>query len=152
MITTHIDFEHEGANYRMRKLNAFDQLAVLKRIAPLVPPLIPLATEFKNKKLSLNIGALPGLIQPLVEAFGDMKDEDQQKVISICLSAIQREQVTDARTAFVPIWNHGSKLMMFEDLYDIFKQLPLVVRVIKENLAGFSFGLLTSPEQAETAP
>lgn len=141
------EFEIDGVNYRALKLSAFQQFHVSRRIAPLIPPLIPIgmrmAKELKGDGKEVNdFLNLPELIQPFANALGEMSDEAGEYVIATCLSAIRRQD--PATGLWAPVWSPAAKTPLFDDLNDLGKMIPLVVRVIQASLGNFLTELLTT--------
>lgn len=137
--------------YRTGKLNAFKQLHVARRVAPVMMSL--------GKTLELVLGATPakkandaeaeGLASvqpedttkadanamvamlPLAEALAAMKEEDVDYVINACLAVCELKQ-GDA-------WQRvqaGNGRLMF-DFIDLPIMMELTMTVIKENLVPF---------------
>jgi len=142
-----------GKIYRVYRLNAFDQGHVARRIAPLLPTLLPIflqiakvATPEKlNKgKVSEEILALlerPDVLQPFCNALSELDDEKYEYVVSKCLSAIRG---TRNDQDWLPIWNGAQKRAMFREFDDSSFQLQATVFVIKDSLGSFISGLATS--------
>jgi hypothetical protein len=141
-----ITFEHGGHTYRIDKLKLFDQLHIMRKISPLVPQLIPLFVQVSKKGLSDSLGTLPELLQPFADALSGMKDDDAEFVIGACMSVVKRQQGDSWASA----WNGPAKMAMFSEMNDLGVLMPMVVRVITENLGPFISGLLTSQQTAET--
>jgi hypothetical protein len=140
-------FEVGGNEYRIDKLDPFKQLHVMRRVSPLIPQLIPLFMQVSKKGLSASMDELPELLQPFADALAGMKDEDAEHVIGTCMSAVKRRQ----GDSWSPVWNASAKMSQFKDLNDLSVLIPMVVRVITENLGPFINGLLTG-EQTGAAP
>ena len=135
--------EHE---YSIGRLNALDQFHVSRKIAPIVPTLMPIITEVAKGDLSKAIesielgdnnelGSLEPLAQalePFMEAFAKMPEDDFNYVIHKCLSVVKRSSSVVCR----------GQTIMFDDL-DMGQILPLVVAVIRVSLGNFIQGLLT---------
>ncbi|MCU4406504.1 phage tail assembly chaperone [Acinetobacter junii] len=135
--------EHD---YTIGRLNALDQFHVSRKIAPIVPTLMPIITEVAKGDLSKAIesielgdnnelGSLEPLAQalePFMEAFAKMPEDDVNYVIHKCLSVVKRSSSVVCR----------GQTIMFDDL-DMGQILPLVVAVIRVSLGNFIQGLLT---------
>jgi len=129
--------------YRLGRLNAFQQLHVSRKVGPLIPALIPAFLAISKEGVTMDgIGRLAPMIQPFTDAFASMADADVEYVASVCLSVVQRQQ----GSTWAPVWSVQGKCLMFDDL-DLGSVLPLVVRVITENLGPFINGLLTAQTQ-----
>jgi hypothetical protein len=141
------EFQNGEHTYRIDKLDPFKQLHIMRRIAPLIPQLVPLYMQVAKKGLEGSIDTLPELLQPFADALSGMKDEDAEYVIGTCMSAVKRQQ----GDSWSPVWNTAAKMSQFKDLNDLATLMPMVVRVITENLGPFIRGFLTNQQTAETA-
>ena len=135
-----------GHDYTIGRLNALDQLHVSRKIAPIVPNIMPILTEVAKGDLEKVIASietdenaeLAGLeplakaLEPLMEAIAKIPEEDVNYVIYKCLSVVKRNGSVVCR----------GESIMFDDL-DMNHLLPLTVAVIRTNLGNFIQGLLT---------
>ena len=135
-----------GHDYTIGRLNALDQLHVSRKIAPIVPNIMPILTEVAKGDLEKVIASietdenaeLAGLeplakaLEPFMEAIAKMPEEDVNYVIYKCLSVVKRNGSVVCR----------GESIMFDDL-DMNHLLPLTVAVIRTNLGNFIQGLLT---------
>lgn len=146
-----MEFELYGHNFRVKKLSAFNQLHLSRKIAPLLPPLAPLIIEMSKKEkkdpLSADVLSLAKLAGPFADALAGMKDQDAEQVFTMTLSSVEI-QTEEARNVWVPLWITGAKAAAVTDLDDAAKLLPIVVRVIIHNLGNFMDALSTSHEEA----
>jgi len=145
------EFEFNGHDYRIGKLSAFQQFHVHRKIAPLIPALIPIFMKLKAGGLKGDLVSLPELLQPFADGLSAMQDEAAEYVIGTCLSVLQRKNKEKGN--WVSIWNPSGKVFMFAELNeDMSSMIPLVVRVIKDSLGPFLSGLLAgTSQQTETA-
>ena len=139
-----------GKNYTIGRLNALDQLHVSRKIAPIIPSLIPIISEVAKGGLSkviesmelgddvelenIDLKELDGLssaLSPLMDVIAGMSEADTNLVIHKCLSVVIRDGAVLCR----------GESIMFDDL-DMMQILPLVVAVIRENLGNFIQDLL----------
>ena len=139
-----------GKNYTIGRLNALDQLHVSRKIAPIIPSLIPIISEVAKGGLSkviesMELGddvelenidlkeldGLSGALSPLMEVIAGMSEGDTNLVIHKCLSVVIRDGAVLCR----------GESIMFDDL-DMMQILPLVVAVIRKNLGNFIQDLL----------
>jgi len=152
-----MEFELDGRRFRVKKLSAFDQLHLSRKVAPLLPPLAPLIMKIsENAKkesegkikslLSADVLSLVELAEPFAEALADMKDQHAEQVFTMTLSSVM-VQTDESRDVWMPLWIAGSKLATVDELNDAAKLLPIVVRVILHNLGNFTAALLTSREE-----
>ncbi|RJL71687.1 phage tail assembly chaperone [Acinetobacter radioresistens] len=139
----------DNHNYTIGRLNALDQLHVSRKIAPIVPNLIPIISEVAKGGLAkaieaidansenldgVDISNLDGLstaLAPLMNAIAAMSEDDTNYVIHKTLSVVHREGAILCR----------GESIMFDDL-DMMQILPLVIAVIRHNLGNFIQGLL----------
>lgn len=153
-----LEIELNGNRYSIGRLSAMQQFHVSRRIAPIIPTLIPVFLQMRSKGMPGNIGGmadadLEGMadaLKPLAEGLAGLKDDDTEYVIGTCLSVVQRQQPT----GWARVWALEQKRLMFEDM-DLSVMLPLAVRVITTNLGPFISGMLTgqpsSPASAAPA-
>ena len=139
-----------GKNYTIGRLNALDQLHVSRKIAPIIPSLIPIISEVAKGGLSKviesmesgddvelenidlkELDGLSGALSPLMEVIAGMSEGDTNLVIHKCLSVVIRDGAVLCR----------GESIMFDDL-DLMQILPLVVAVIRKNLGNFIQDLL----------
>ncbi|MDV7233108.1 hypothetical protein R4487_08660 [Acinetobacter baumannii] len=138
-------------DYEIGRLNAIDQFHVSRKIAPIIPTIMPILTELAKGELQktieklesaeendvsglaeANLESLGSALQPLMDAFAKMPEDDVDYVIKKCLTAVSR---------------NGAKVVvrdaiMFDDL-GMEHILPLTIAVIRTNLGNFIQGLLT---------
>lgn len=137
-------------NYMIGRLNALDQLHVSRKIAPIIPSLIPIISEVAKGGLSkviesmeagddielenIDLTELDGLstaLAPLMDVIAGMSEGDTNLVIHKCLSVVNRDGAVLCR----------GESIMFDDL-DMMQILPLVVAVIRKSLGNFIQDLL----------
>ncbi|MEX5443427.1 phage tail assembly chaperone [Acinetobacter schindleri] len=143
-----------GHDYTIGRLNALDQLHVSRKIAPIVPNIMPILTEVAKGDLEKVIESieqgeneeLDGLeplakaLEPFMEAIAKIPEEDVNYVVHKCLSVVKRNGAVVCR---------GNSIM-FDDL-DMNHLLPLTVAVIRTNLGNFIQGLLTKASSIHQA-
>lgn len=144
-----IELELQGKTYRVNKLDAFKQLHVSRKIAPMIPTLIPVFMEIAagGNDLFSDTDKLAESLQPFAEAIADMDDAKAEYVIGTCLSVVQRKN----GTGWTNVWNLQANCSMFDDM-DMSVMLPLVIQVVKDNLGSFMNGLLTKQASTESSP
>jgi hypothetical protein len=138
------DFEMNGNMYRIGRLNAFQQFHLSRRIAPLIPPLVPIFMRLSKEGLSGDLTTLPELLQPFADGLAVMKDEDAEICINTCMSVVKR-QVGDK---WASVWT--GKMAQYDELNDIASLMPIVLRVIQSALGPFLRGLLTGQQTVQT--
>lgn len=138
-------------DYEIGRLNAIDQFHVSRKIAPIIPTIMLILTELAKGELQktieklesaedndvsglaeANLESLGTALQPLMDAFAKMPEDDVDYVIKKCLTVVSR---------------NGAKVVvrdaiMFDDL-GMEHILPLTIAVIRTNLGNFIQGLLT---------
>lgn len=144
-----------GHDYTIGRLNALDQLHVSRKIAPIIPSIMPILTEVAKGDLEKVIASietdenaeLAGLeplakaLEPFMEAIAKIPEEDVNYVIYKCLSVVKRNGSVVCR----------GESIMFDDL-DMNHLLPLTVAVIRTNLGNFIQGLLTKASSIQAQP
>jgi hypothetical protein len=145
-----MELEIGGRTYRTGKLNAFKQLHVARRVAPVMmsigktlevvlgsiekqkpvegdgEPPVPSKEDLKVEDARAMVAMLP-----LAQSMAAMKEEDVDYVLNACLSVCdlkqgdgwQRVQATNGRLMF--------------DFIDLPVMMELAITVIKENLVPF---------------
>jgi len=137
--------ELNGHEYSLGRMSAMQQFHVSRRIAPIIPALIPVFLRFREsgKAPTEDLEGMAVALQPLADGLAALKDEDAEYVIGACLSVVQRKQPT----GWARVWNGG---LMFDDM-DLATILPLVVQVITANLGPFIQGLPISQQSGPKA-
>jgi hypothetical protein len=102
----------KGNTYVIGKMDAFQQLHVARRLAPI---------QAENG----------------VEAFARMEDKDVEYIYRTCLSVCQRRQTTGSGQTVVFAKVMANGVLMFSDI-DYEHMQDIVTAVIEENLGGFS--------------
>ena len=158
-----------GKRYQIGKLNAMQQFHVSRRIAPIIPSMIPVLMKFyaeveRSRNVVANaalaalaadtgeagaaaeqrdvlglVDSIAPVLQPFADSLANLKDEDAEYVFGTCLSVVERQH----QNGWAKVWSAAHKTSMFDDM-DMGSMLPLVVRVVVENLGPFINGLLTS--------
>lgn len=137
--------EINGIEYTIGRLNAVDQFHVSRKIAPIVPKLMPLIAEVAKGDLEKTIDSidkrekgdlkdlqpLADALSPLMEVFAQMPEDDVNYIIYKCLSVAKRDGAVVCR----------NNSIMFDDI-DMTQVLPLVIATIRINLGNFIQGLL----------
>lgn len=137
-----------GHDYSIGRLSALDQFHVSRKIAPIIPNIMPIITEVAKGDLGKTIeaieqdggddfdleglGPLAQAITPLMEAFAQMPEDDVNYIVHKCLSVVKRGSAVVCR----------NNTIMFDDM-DMGQIFPLVTAVIRINLGNFIQDLLT---------
>ena len=137
-----------GHVYVCGRLNAMEQFHVSRKLAPVLPTLVPLLANAANVA-SVGAAMTGGAVdpaqakelaestRPFAEALAEMSDENANFIVKTCLSVVKRQ----GQGAWFAVVRNGEG--MYDDM-DIGVILPLVVRVITGSLGGFIKGLVTS--------
>ncbi|MBR8380711.1 hypothetical protein KDW20_33570 [Burkholderia cenocepacia] len=162
------EIELSGKRYQIGRLSAMQQFHVSRRIAPIIPSMIPVMMKFyteieRSRNATANaalaalvadagasgtveqrdvlglVDSIAPVLQPFADALAGLKDEDAEYVFGTCLSVVERQH----QNGWAKVWSASHKTSMFDDM-DMGSMLPLVVRVVVENLGPFISGLLTS--------
>lgn len=134
--------EINGAQYRIGKMNARQQFHVMRRLAPIMASLGPLAAGGLDDA---------GALAPMAAVVAGLSDEDVDYVLDACLLVCQRQQGDGWAAIRVP--NGKTTLSMFADI-DMAAELRLAAEAIKENLGDFFaplLGAVASPSNAASA-
>lgn len=141
------EFEINGLGFRMGKLDAFRQFHLSRKIAPIIPTLIPVFVQISKGEGSLidRLGDVAKLLEPFAEGLARMSDEDSEYVLTACLSVVQR----NVGGKWAPIWSTQARACMFDDL-DLGVLMQIAIKVIQDSLGPFIRGLLTSQQDSPT--
>lgn len=131
-------FEINGRRYRARSLNAFQQLHIARRIAPL---LVDAQSAFRNATLDApsDVPDMDGLdlfaekLKPLFEALAKMPDNEVEYIFALCLGVVSRLEAGDR---YMPIWNAAARGPQFEDI-TLPEMFQIAYKVIEANLGDF---------------
>ena len=164
-MATQFEFDIGADRYQATKLDAMNQGKLLKRILPLIPPLVPLYLALPNEEAQSEDAAAQGeapkkekeespadiakvlqLAGPFADSLSSVKDEDFEWILSTCLASVKLYQ----EDRFMPFWNRQAKRSMFMDREDISVLLPIVVNVIQENLSRFFTDAVTGQRRRKT--
>lgn len=153
---TPTEFEMDGHLYRIGRLTAYEQFHVSRKVAPLIPPLIPVFMQLAKAQGALakggnaeDVSVLATLFQPFADGFAKLPDEAAEYVIATCLAVVRRQ---NEKNDWVAIWSKNGRVMMFDELNNLSVMLRLVLRVIKDSLGDFLSGLLSGQESAQKVP
>lgn len=137
-----IEIELNGQAYRLNKLNAMTQFHVSRKLASVLPSVLPLLSSVRNGALAAAMAGdadeLAKAAEPFGKALAEMSDENANYVLNTCLSVVLRKQGDSWRPLQSP-----ECVLLFDDV-DLGTLLPLVFRVLKESLGGFIGGFATS--------
>ena len=132
-----IEFEINGQNYRAEKLDAMKQWHVSRKLAPLIPVMLPAFLAMKDlENVSEDLSGLANMLQPLAEGLANMSDESSEYLISTCLVVVQRQ----VGNTWGRVWDTSSKTSTFSDI-DMLVMMKIVIQVIQDSLGSFISGL-----------
>jgi hypothetical protein len=144
------EFELGEHTYRVGRLDAFKQFHLSRKIAPIIPTLIPAFLTLHDLSREGAASSDPAL---MAEAFGPfaagiagMPDEAAEFILGTCLSVVQRRQ----GNVWMPVWSVPSATCMFDDI-DLVQMVQISARVMEGSLGPFLRGLLANPTHAESA-
>lgn len=141
-----LEFEIAGQRYRAEKLDAFKQLHVSRKIAPIIPKLLPMFMKFAEQKGALrdDIAGMAEAFEPLAQALAEMPDADCEYVFNACLGVVMRNH----QNSWASIWTGGS--LMFDDI-DLGAMIQITAKVIWDSLGAFTRGLLANAKPGSPA-
>ncbi len=141
-----VEFEQNGQVYRAGKLDAFKQLHLSRRLAPLIPKLVPAFIKLQTLTQAKGADGAPRdltqiadvvtVLGPFADALAELTDEATEQIVRLCLGVVQRQQGNSWAALMNP-----QGVLMFSDL-EFGDMLPIMIRVIRENLGNFIAGLL----------
>lgn len=148
-----MDFEIDGRHFRAEKLSAMQQLNLSRKIAPLLPSLIPALVKLSESGggISANILQLAELAAPFAKALSELTDADAEAILTVTLASV-KVQTDVTKNVWVPLWVPAAQRAMVEELNDLAELLPIVFQVVAFNLGNFTRGLRTSPGAALPEP
>lgn len=129
--------EVAGQLYRCGKIPALQQFHVVRRLGPALV-VAGISVEMLRTGMKMDVDELASMVGPVMEVVSKMRDDDVEYIIFTCLRAVQRKQGDAWAEVVAPGTTAG---LMFQDI-ELPQMIRLVMEVLKENLAGFSTGLL----------
>lgn len=143
-----LEFEIAGQRYRAEKLDAFKQLHVSRKIAPIIPKLLPMFLKFAGSgdAMKEDLAGMAEAFEPLAQALAEMPDADCEYVFNACLGAVMRNQQGN----WASIWSQSAKSLMFDDI-DLGAMTQITAKVIWDSLGGFINGLLSNAKAGSPA-
>ena len=127
------DFTIAGQNYKSRKMNAFAQFHVARRLGPIFSSL---ADAFKRAKRddAGNILNQLDVFEPVATALAALKDNDAEYVLNSCLATCQRQNSNLWSEVLSP-----QGVMMFQDI-DLQVMMQIAWNVLQDNFGNFFNG------------
>lgn len=133
------EFEVAGTAYKSRKMDAFQQFHIARKLTPAVAPFMhSLAPLLAISSGAVQPADMVDALMPLMQAIAAMPTEDCDFVIHSCLAVVDRQQ--PGGLGWAPLFNREAKRMMFDDI-DMPQMMAITARVIQDNVASFSNAL-----------
>lgn len=133
------EFEIAGQKYQARKLQVFDQMAIAKRMMPvmkhLLTPEIMLAVaaaRADGEKLELAKLDIGKFLPAMADAIYSLSDDDSERIIRTALKVVQRQGPGGVWTGVLTPQGDS----MFDDI-DLPTMLQIAWKVIEAQLGGF---------------
>ena len=139
------EFEAGDHTYRTDKLNVRDQLHLLRRLGPLVGPLIRLLLAEPEGDPADNAARQIALIGPFLDAFSQMPEGDVNYIVNQCLSVTKRRVGMNGSETWSNCLVGGRD--QFNDI-DLPSLMQIAREVIQDNLGGFF--VTAAPPQTTT--
>lgn len=124
------DFEIGGRKFKLNKLDAFKQFHVMRKLAPILSDLIPLAT--KLSKLNDNDPEQLEALTPIMNGVAKLSDKDSEFILLGLCSAVEVQQQPVGNWAFVA---RGETLMM-QDL-NLVVLFQIAIKAFMFNMSDF---------------
>ena len=139
------EVEIQGVVYKIGKLNAFAQMYVLKRAAPVLGRLKSIFDAADGKDADL-----AAVLPPLGAAIGELPDKSLEYVCNAALDVVDMRQDGGG---WAPVRSNGR--LMYPDM-DLLTMLSLTAHVLGDSLSGFfralpAFAGTTGREAEKTA-
>lgn len=139
-------FEVGGHRYRITgKLNAIQQLHVVRRLAPLIGAFVgvdlgalrPDAPETAELQAARS-AAMIDLIGPLADGVAKLSDQDTEYVLGACMGLVERD--VGGGAGWAPTWSRAAKVMQYEDIGFV-ELVQIMGRVLMANVGDFGSAL-----------
>jgi len=136
-----------GVEYLIDKLDAFEQIHVGRKLAPLLahalPAFLSIQNEVESEREGVEIVLLSGAGIPIADVLAKMSDEDANYVMHKCLARCQRKQAKGWAKVF------ANGVLMFQEIGgdDIIRLTKSVVEVSLSRF--FPTGQPASPSTAD---
>lgn len=141
-----MEFSIGDKNFRAGKLDAFKQFHVSRKLAPIIPTLIPVFVKIsKDGDITKDLSGFAEVLGPFADGLAGMSDEASEYVIATCLTVVKRQA---AGGTWSPVWSNQSNVCMFDDM-DLGDIIQIVIKVVQDSLGPFIQGLLTSQTSSQ---
>jgi hypothetical protein len=131
-----------GQNYLCGKLNARQQLQIVKRLAPVLQGLLPIwamMQQTESGQMSTNELGFHAAVA-VSQTISSLSDQDTDFVLDMCLGAVRYQ--TTGGWAPLRAGSNGSGLVMLDAADDLATQMRLLWEVLYENMRNFSLEVL----------
>lgn len=129
------EFSIGDKNFKLSKIDAFKQFHIVRRIAPILADLIPMATKFSKLTPEQMQQDQFESLAPIMNGISRLSDADADLVMLGLLSAVEIQQSSGGWARIAVGQN-----MMFGDL-DLNTMLNVAGRAFMYNMASFFAGM-----------
>ena len=126
-----VNFTVGQFNYVAEQLSAFDQLHVVRKIAPVFAALVPAGSEMKSLSSMLNVD-MSVVLPNVADVVARLPEEDVNALLLKLLSVVRREEPN--RSGWAPMVASGR--LMFEDM-KMTELLQVAVKSGQHSLGDF---------------
>lgn len=135
------DFEIGSRKFKLNKIDAFKQFHIVRRIAPILSDLLPVAQKFQKMSDAELSNDQVAALAPILNGLSKLSDDDSNRVLMGLLSSVEMQQTAAGGWARLA----SNDMLMFQDL-----ELPVLLqcagRAFMFNMQGF-FGVLPQVSQ-----
>jgi hypothetical protein len=135
------EFETGGFVYRTTKMNAREQMHLLRAIAPLSGAIVAILVENSNldpgaPEATRNIA----MMIPLFQAFAKMDEKETDLLVNKCFAYAQRREGANGSSVWgPPLFSSMASRDQYNDI-DLGSLFTICWNVVQDNLGGF-FGI-----------
>jgi len=137
------EFKVGENDFRVRKLNAIDQLHVFRRLQPLLVPIHAAIKARKVASLGQPGAMLTDMVMEASKELATLSDEQLDYVMMKCLGTVE---IKSPKGEFLPMVFKGTLVYQQIELPQL---LQIVWSVLLENFAPFFLGLLAGLSKDE---
>lgn len=137
------DKEIDGHFYQVNKLNPFKQFNIARKLAPIFVEAGPVLLAAIREGQGIMAADPLVLFAPMCNALAEMKDEDGEALLKLCLSAIRRRTDTGGYSPLIA----PSGGFMYEDI-----QLPTIMKLVWEVVQVNLLSFIPINQQAFQSP
>lgn len=129
-----MEFTLNDVDYRVAKLNVFEQLKVARKLLPVLAEVL---TQLRGHPGGATNMAIETALPAIANAIAQLSDDDINAITFPCLSVVSRQHLK----AWIPVFTDDA--LAFDDI-DLLTMLQLVARVVVDSLGNFLHVLPTS--------